>query len=289
VLITDKTWSSIGKILTIAVAIITLLGTSLYIYDYFSNDYEIQAYGDYFEFEMPDNIYESINKFSSCNENSANMEDLKLFFRDTIHIKEDKNIQGIMELEDEKYKAIYTNLYKYFCNEVTETFPEKKFSDLMNLRTIYQFEIINEGSKEVRELILQLPHKGLYKVQDDDPEHSYTKYYTYYLANYGNPNGFIPKTKDFDKNIELGTLRSSNKLYVTVWTSEDASPYRYGENIKITYSEGSVDIEFPVRVRGLPAWLEDYYPIFVGMLIGLVFLIIFNIILKISEAKAKNS
>lgn len=258
---TEKRWSTVGKILTLLGTVAGIIVAIFIIYDRFTKDYDIKAYGDYSAYSLPISIYEELDEFKSCDYSEKDFSELEEFntiIKD-IYVKSNKSsTNDHEEIKKSEIISIHAELYKHFCKEITSENPLKQLYDLMAYSKIYRFYIVNEGTKEVSDLILQLPFNGIYKITDDVGIISPKIHYLRSRLKDRIENSSDVKTTYFEYQIKIGSLRPSNKISILVWTN--GSPFQdfLNEEIRVTYPEGVVKVQFPTKVSGFLAWLDEY-------------------------------
>ena len=103
----------------------------------------------------------------------------------------------------------------------------------IELKTLWQFNLKNESANEVKDITVDLPFGGFYKIAQDKAGST---------------------VNNFERNIKIGTIEPYKEIAVTVWTDKDLDPGMEGET-RINHTNGTISIDYPVKVRGFMAWL----------------------------------
>jgi hypothetical protein len=118
-----------------------------------------------------------------------------------------------------------------------------------NLRSIWFFEIKNEGKKEIKDLQLELPFDGFCRIYPAGE----SLLDNWFGSRIMSPNDIIVSSggvfSSFSRIIKVPSLRPSNIISVMAWGNVSAST-AYVKDTKVTYSEGAYAISYPVIIRG---------------------------------------
>lgn len=113
-------------------------------------------------------------------------------------------------------------------------FPVTLQETLTSARAICRIALLNAGSKQVDDLILEVPFSGVAVV-----------------SRIGEPSVYL----EFDRKFKVGTLRPSNEVQCVLWSYHSLIDSYDEEKIKFTHSAGVVPVTFSKRLTGIPAWI----------------------------------
>ena len=241
----SRLWSWVRNISTLVVLTYTfvqlvnaLLPTS---------EYDIVAYGDCVQLAFPDSFYQELDDLR----NSIDADKIAEILPITDEDKEEEwyNLPFSWIMRDYSRSMLASTVTDY----MRDNYPFTLEAQLNRLHSIWWFTIKNEGTKEVNDLTLELPFDGLFRIER---------------------SGEVPFFSDFEKNIQIGSLRPSREIRIIVWSKQDVSyPWRL-QSIKnetrITHPNGIIDITYPEKVTGVLAWLArtiGFRGSFLGLLI----------------------
>jgi hypothetical protein len=185
----------------------------------------------------------------------------------------EKNNQRIDSGEIEKLLPEKLENRSSIAISVADALNKNRNSDalfsLTHIDHFLTFDIRNDGGREAADLKLELPVKGYYVLSR---------------------RGEKPVMGSFQYVIPIGNLRASNAVSIRVWTAEYFSEY-VTKDVKITYPDGVIGVDFPSRVRG---WYASFYYniawlLFLLFILGLIALLMFAGYLTGKEAKQKNT
>ncbi|HKR61563.1 MAG TPA: hypothetical protein VJS64_17885 [Pyrinomonadaceae bacterium] len=216
--------SQIVKILTVACALIGAVWVVMQIVSYlYPSDFKLEAYGDAVGILSPEITRDNQEKLKRLREGFS-ADKLKAIA---------PNIQDSERI----------NLERAFEEMIRENSPRDVVDQFKNIRSIWWFTIKNVGTKEVRDIRLELPFDGLFVATQ---------------------NGQSSELTEFKKNIPVNFLRPSNAINIVVWTySIDSSPitslrgvddeyfnYNFSaEGTRVTHPNGVIYIDYPLRSR----------------------------------------
>ncbi len=223
----NKTWSWIGK----AATIVGLLYGIYQLTNLFkSSEYKIYATGEHHVVFFPNSFDDELENFKNNIALDSIMSRIKIG-------KSYDRIESASSIRD-------------FFNS---SFPVDVQKKIRSIHSQWFFSVENTGSKEIRDLNLELPFDGIYSIVRNEKEES---------------------SGSFAKTIVLGALRPKNQLEVIVWTSAYSETYNE-KRTRITHSNGAFEIEYSVPVRGILAWIDNNYIIVISMSIYVLFVILF--------------
>lgn len=126
---------------------------------------------------------------------------------------------------------------------------------IRNLQSYWKFVIKNEGNKEATDLKLELPFSGTYQISRTGEEE---------------------KGEDFTNIIPIGNIRPSNSVSVKVWSSTYVqNGYWRDDEIRVTYPEGVIQVNFPAIIRGAWQWIYEWRGlVYLALLIGVTLLVV---------------
>ncbi len=163
---------------------------------------------------------------------------------------EDK-INSLLQ-EEMKDSPIPENISRKVSRFFAEELPD--YGDVLyKLYSIWIIIIVNEGDKEVPGLVLQLPSIGycfVEKMGDQD------------------------RNEKYDHRIDLGSLLPGERIRVVCWTDMVNSDL-YEKETRVSFSSGSVAINYPANVYGFWGWFfRDYNAIFFIMILCIIIILI---------------
>jgi hypothetical protein len=103
------------------------------------------------------------------------------------------------------------------------------------LKSLWRFDLRNEGAVDAKDVSFELPFGGFYRIQAGDQ-----------------PAG---RVADFDKTISIANLDPTLPLSIQVWSDMEADA-QYEKDTRVNVSGSSIQVEYPVKVRGIMAWIE---------------------------------
>jgi hypothetical protein len=153
---------------------------------------------------------------------------------------------GVIEIISTLWPAKEYNIEAAgYCSQIAlpdallDNVPTPARDKLDSIESIWWITVANEGTKEAQDLSIELPFDGYYQLEQVGTTAVFT---------------------DFQKIIDIGSLRPSNKIHVTIWAGPAYFPMStwctteiYGET-RITHPNGVVDIQYTEQVTGLYAW-----------------------------------
>jgi hypothetical protein len=135
------------------------------------------------------------------------------------------------------------------CSRVTlpesliEDTPGPSRNTLKLMESIWWITVRNTGRKEVQDLSIELPFDGLYQVEK---------------------MGATSVVTNFQRIVDVGSLRSANEVTVIVWAGPAFFPRStwcardvYGQT-RVTHPDGVVRIQYTETVSGFQAWWSRY-------------------------------
>lgn len=204
-------WSWIGKIATLVgllYGLVQLLGL------FNRPEYSIEVYGEHYDIIFPDSFQFQLDK-----------------------LKQSLNSDSIQARLPEKARVGRYDVYRAINDYFVNAFPSDLENSIKDIKSIWFFKIINDGTKEVGDLNLELPFEGRYMLK---------------RSGQNNSSGL------FQNLIPIGSLRPSNELTIIVWSEEYTSSYDE-KDTRVTHPNGLTAINYPVTVRGIVAWNERNY------------------------------
>ena len=111
-------------------------------------------------------------------------------------------------------------------------------AQILQARSVWEFKIKNDGSKDLTGIVLDFPFSGSYNIllpgrlQDDA----------------------IPS---FTRQITIDNLGSGQEARLMIWVGDDLSP-DLERKIRVQSNSGILPVDYPVRPSGLIAWVEKY-------------------------------
>ena len=126
----------------------------------------------------------------------------------------------------------YTPLYfpEAYKMELTDLKGQRR-----EMQSLWKFDIKNEGDVEAKDLTFELPFNGFYQIQG--------------------ARGTPGRLADFEKTIHISELDPSNPISILVW-SDSSADADYEKDTRVSLAGASVQVDYPVKVRGLLAWIE---------------------------------
>ena len=208
-----------------------------------TSEYQILATGEHHVIRFSNSFYTNLDKY------------MMIIDFDSL----DTRIKGGNSIDRSK---TISSLREYFKSY----FPFDLQEQVRNLKSQWSFSITNTGSKEIKNLNLELPFDG-----------------TYLLLS----NGEESESGRFNKVIDIASLRPKNEIDVIVWTNDWWESSNESKT-RITFAEGYFEIGYSIPVSGFLAWIHQ---IGIFMFILIIFWIIFVVLFVISlfyNARSKN-
>ncbi len=139
------------------------------------------------------------------------------------------------------------------------------YSDVIyDLRSYWTFRIQNDGSREVKGLVLQLPSSGYCFIEHIGKEDRNEKY---------------------DHRIDLGSLLPGEGIRVVCWADKLDSKFDE-KDTRVSFSSGSVKIDYPTELHGFKAWVGNNSLAFIAFTLVILLLIPLSILI-FQEEKSK--
>jgi hypothetical protein len=219
-------WSWVGK----AALLFTLIWVLIQLYNHFqTSDYSICARGDYARFILPDSLESELTNLRGFNQIG--------------YIE--KLLQNVKDRKNREDAAISIK------DHLTNEYPSILNHNFGALRSVWFFEIKNEGKKEVKELQLELPFDGFYKIFPAGETPLDESFDLRIMLSRAKQEEVFSR---FSRIVKVASLRPSNIISVMAWG--DVPPLEaYAKDSKVTYSEGAYAISYPVKVRAWWGWL----------------------------------
>lgn len=158
--------------------------------------------------------------------------------------------------DDRERHRIAQTIRAYLIKKISYTV--KTTSILERPRSIWWFTIANRGKKEIADLNLELPFDGSYKIERA---------------------GELTSFADFRNNIKISSLRPSNEVVITVWTTQGTFFNSERTKTRITHPDGVIAIDYPEKTRGVIAFYVRWFGVnifghilFILIVLGLVLL-----------------
>ena len=109
---------------------------------------------------------------------------------------------------------------------------------ILNALSVWEFRMRNNGSKELTNVMFQLPFSGYYNMQGANTE-----------SQIG--------VATFSRLIKLDQLNPGQYVVLTIWAGDELSG-EFERKIRVASDAGVLSVEYPVMASGLVAWVERY-------------------------------